>query len=101
PARRSFPPRHASSAAQNPSPHTVIIADVVDSQWEYVISAEGIDGVTFFDLTGSSMWASVPERTLRFDDKGVIEALPRDRDTWMVIDEKPWFFALADQVSAA
>lgn len=99
--RGSFTPRHASSSAQTPTPHTVIIADVVDPQWEYVISAEGVDGVTFFDLTGSSMWTSVPERTLRFDDKGVIEALPRDRDTWMVIDDKPWFFALTDQISAA
>ena len=99
--RGSFTPRHASSSAQTPTPHTVIIADSVDPQWEYVISAEGVDGVTFFDLTGSSMWASVPERTLRFDDKGVIEALPRDRDTWMVIDEKPWFFALTDQLGNA
>ncbi|QBC85400.1 type VII secretion protein EccCa [Mycobacterium avium] len=99
--RGSFTPRHASSSAQTPTPHTVIIADAVDPQWEYVISAEGVDGVTFFDLTGSSMWSSVPERTLRFDDKGVIEALPRDRDTWMVIDEKPWFFALTDHLSVA
>jgi type VII secretion protein EccCa/type VII secretion protein EccCb len=99
--RGSFTPRHASSSAQTLTPHTVIVADVVDPQWEYVISAEGIDGVTFFDLTGSSIWTSVPERTLRFDDKGVIEALPRDRDTWMVIDEKPWFFALTDHISTA
>ncbi len=99
--RGSFTPRHASSSAQTPTPHTVIVADVVDPQWEYVISSEGVDGVTFFDLTGSSMWTSVPERTLRFDDKGVIEALPRDRDTWMVIDEKPWFFALTDHISIA
>ncbi|OBH98573.1 type VII secretion protein EccCa [Mycobacterium sp. E2733] len=99
--RGSFTPRHASSSAQTPTPHTVIVADVVDPQWEYVISSEGVDGVTFFDLTGASMWTSVPERTLRFDDKGVIEALPRDRDTWMVIDEKPWFFALTDHISIA
>jgi len=97
--RGSFTPRHASSSAQTPTPHTVIIADVADPQWEFVISAEGIDGVTFFDLTGASMWASVPERTLSFDARGVIEALPRDRDTWMVIDEKPWFFALTDHLS--
>jgi ESX secretion system protein EccC len=99
--RGSFTPRHASSSAQTPTPHTVIIADVTDPQWEYVISAEGIDGVTFFDLTGGSMWSSVAERTLRFDERGVIETLPRDRDTWMVIDEKPWFFALTDQLSIA
>ncbi len=99
--RGSFTPRHASSSAQTPTPHTVIIADVTDPQWEYVISTDGVDGVTFFDLTGSSMWAAVPERTLRFDHMGVIEALPRDRDTWMVIDEKPWFFALTDQLSVA
>ena len=99
--RGSFTPRHASSSAQTPTPHTVIIADVTDPQWEFVKSAEGIDGVTFFDLTGASMWAAVPERTLQFDDLGVIEALPRDRDTWMVIDEKPWFFALTDHISIA
>lgn len=99
--RGSFTPRHASSSAQTPTPHTVIIADVDDPQWEYVISAEGVDGVTFFDLTGSSMWTDTPERKLQFDKTGVIEALPRDRDTWMVIDDKAWFFALTDQVSIA
>lgn len=99
--RGSFTPRHASSSAQTPTPHTVIIADVDDPQWEYVISAEGVDGVTFFDLTGSSMWTDIPERKLQFDKTGVIEALPRDRDTWMVIDNKAWFFALTDQVSIA
>ena len=97
--RGSFTPRHASSAAQTPTPHHLIISDVTDPQWEYVISSEGVDGVTFFDLTGASMWSSVPERTLTFDKKGVIEALPRDRDTWMVIDDKPWFFALTDHLS--
>lgn len=99
--RGSFTPRHASSSAQTPTPHTVIIADVDDPQWEYVISAEGVDGVTFFDLTGSSTWTDIPERKLQFDKTGVIEALPRDRDTWMVIDDKAWFFALTDQVSIA
>ncbi|KAS99924.1 type VII secretion system ESX-5 FtsK/SpoIIIE family ATPase EccC5 [Mycobacterium tuberculosis] len=99
--RGSFTPRHASSSAQTPTPHTVIIADVDDPQWEYVISAEGVDGVTFFDLTGSSMWTDIPERKLQFDKTGVIEALPRDRDTWMVIDDKAWFFALTDQVRIA
>lgn len=99
--RGSFTPRHASSSAQTPTPHTVIIADVDDPQWEYVISAEGVDGVTFFDLTGSSMWTDIPERKLQFDKTGVIEALPRDRDTWMVIDDKARFFALTDQVSIA
>lgn len=99
--RGSFTPRHASSSAQTPTPHTVIIADTVDPQWEYVNSAEGIDGVTFFDLTGASMWSSVPERALRFDEQGVIETLPRDRDTWMVIDDNPWFFALTDHLSVA
>lgn len=99
--RGSFTPRHASSSAQTPTPHTVIIADVDDPQWEYVISAEGVDGVTFFDLTGSSMWTDIPERKLQFDKTGVIEALPRDRDTWTVIDDKAWFFALTDQVSIA
>ncbi|MFV0493507.1 type VII secretion protein EccCa [Mycobacterium sp.] len=97
--RGSFTPRHASSSAQTPTPHTVIVADIDDPQWEYVISSEGVDGVTFFDLTGSAMWTEVPERKLRFNEIGVIEALPRDRDTWMVIDDNPWFFALTDQMS--
>ncbi len=99
--RGSFTPRHASSSAQTPTPHTVIICDVDDPQWEYVISAEGVDGVTFFDLTGSPMWTNVPERKLEFDKTGVIEALPRDRDTWVVIDDNAWFFALTDHVSIA
>ncbi|MGO9510965.1 MAG: type VII secretion protein EccCa [Mycobacterium sp.] len=99
--RGSFTPRHASSSAQTPTPHTVIIADVVDPQWEYVISSEGVDGVTFFDLTGSPMWTAVPERRLQFDKIGEIEALPPDRDTWMVIDDKAWFFALTDHLSIA
>ncbi|BBX73502.1 type VII secretion protein EccCa [Mycobacterium shinjukuense] len=99
--RGSFTPRHASSSAQTPTPHHVIIADVDDPQWEYVISAEGVDGVTFFDLTGSSLWTAVPERKLEFDETGIIEALPRDRDTWMVIDDKAWFFALTDYLSSA
>src|ERR1700753_1195185 len=98
--RGSFTPRHASSAAETPTPHHVIIADVDDPQWEYVISVDGVDGVTFFDLTGSALWTGNPERVLKFtDDIGVIEALPRDRDTWMVIDDNKWFFALADNVT--
>jgi type VII secretion protein EccCa/type VII secretion protein EccCb len=99
--RGSFTPRHASSSVETPTPHHVIICDVDDPQWEYVISSGGVDGVTFFDLTGSSLWTAAPQRVLRFDDKGVIETLPRDRDSWMVIDDDTWFFALADQVTEA
>jgi DNA segregation ATPase FtsK/SpoIIIE-like protein len=98
--RGSFTPRHASSSAETPTPHHVIIADVDDPQWEYVISVDGVDGVTFFDLTGSALWTGNPERVLKFTNEiGVIEALPRDRDTWMVIDDNKWFFALADDVT--
>ncbi len=98
--RGSFTPRHASSSAETPTPHHVIISDVDDPQWEYVISVDGVDGVTFFDLTGSELWTGNPERVLKFtNDIGVIEALPRDRDTWMVIDDNRWFFALADHVT--
>jgi len=99
--RGSFTPRHASSSAETPTPHHVIICDIEDPQWEYVLSAGGIDGVTFFDLTGAALWTARPERVLQFDSSGVIEALPRDRDTWMVIDDNRWFFALADQVTEA
>lgn len=98
--RGSFMPRHASSSAETPTPHHLIIADAVDPQWEYVNTTEGVDGVTFFDLTGEADWTAVPQRVLRFDDKGIISALPRDRDTFMVIDDNEWFFALADQLSA-
>lgn len=98
--RGSFMPRHASSSAETPTPHHLIIVDGIDPQWEYVNTTEGVDGVTFFDLTGAPEWTGVPQRVLRFDDKGIINALPRDRDTWMVIDDNEWFFALADQVSA-
>jgi type VII secretion protein EccCa/type VII secretion protein EccCb len=98
--RGSFTPRHATSSAETPTPHHVIIADIVDPQWEYVISAEGVDGVTFFDLTGDSLWTALPQRVLRFTDSaGVMETLPRDRDTWMVIDDNAWFFALADRLT--
>ncbi|MEO6793169.1 MAG: type VII secretion protein EccCa [Mycobacterium sp.] len=97
--RGSFMPRHASSSAETPTPHHLIVVDAVDPQWEYVNTTEGVDGVTFFDLTGVQEWRDVPQRVLRFDDKGIINALPRDRDTWMVIDDNEWFFALADQVS--
>ncbi|WP_024442075.1 MULTISPECIES: type VII secretion protein EccC [unclassified Mycobacterium] len=97
--RGSFMPRHASSSAETPTPHHLIIVDGLDPQWEYVNTTEGIDGVTFFDLTGAPEWRVVSQRVLRLDDKGIINALPRDRDTWMVIDDNEWFFALADQVS--
>ncbi|HET9876594.1 MAG TPA: type VII secretion protein EccCa [Mycobacterium sp.] len=97
--RGSFMPRHASSSAETPTPHHLIIADASDPQWEYVNTTEGVDGVTFFDLTGTAEWTTAPQRVLRFDSRGTIEALPRDRDTWMVIDDNVWFFALADQLS--
>lgn len=97
--RGSFTPRHASSSAETPTPHHVIISDIDDSQWEYVISTDGVDGVTFFDLTGSPLWTAATQRVLQFDSKGIIETLPRDRDTWMVIDDNKWFFALADQLT--
>lgn len=99
--RGSFTPRHASSSAETPTPHHVIISDIDDSQWEYVISTDGVDGVTFFDLTGSPLWTAATQRVLQFDSKGIIETLPRDRDTWMVIDDNKWFFALADQLTEA
>lgn len=97
--RGSFMPRHASSSAETPTPHHLIVVDAIDPQWEYVNTTEGVDGVTFFDVTGAPEWRSTSQRVLRFDDTGVINAVPRDRDTWMVIDDNEWFFALADQVS--
>lgn len=100
--RGSFMPRFANAQSGLPTPHYLVIADVATEEWGYAISSEGIDGMTFFDLTGSTVPAcATPERTLRFvNDLGVIEALPRDRDTWIVIDDNAWFFALADNLSA-
>ncbi len=99
--RGSFVPRHPSSAMEAPTPYHVIIADAVDLQWEYVFATEGVDGVTFFDLCGATGSTDVaPQRVFRFtEDTGVIETPPRDRDTWMVIDDDAWFFALADQLT--
>ncbi|MGV0632930.1 type VII secretion protein EccCa [Mycolicibacillus trivialis] len=100
--RGSFMPRFANAQSELPTPHYVIFADVATEEWGYAISGDGIDGMTFFDLTGRSVPAcAAPERKLRFtNDLGVIEALPRDRDTWMVIDDNEWFFALSDVMSA-
>ncbi len=99
--RGSFTPRHPSSAPHNPMPHTVVIVDAEDELWEHVTTTGGVDGVTLIDLTGSPLWTSVPERLLRFDERGVMDTLPRDRDSWMVIGDEPGFFALADRLSLA
>lgn len=101
--RGSFTPRHPGAATQSPSPHYLVIADAADPQWEYVLTADGIDGVTFLDLAGVTDPAGeFPQRMLRFTgDDGVLEALPRDRDRWVVLDDEPWFFALADRMTRA
>lgn len=101
--RGSFIPRHPGQATASPSPHYVVFADAADPQWEYLLTAGGIDGVTFIDLVGATAQAGeFAQRVLRFTDAdGLIDALPRDRDRWVVLDDAPTFFALADQMSGA
>lgn len=97
--RGSFISRNPNSSAQSPSPHYLVIADSTDPHWEYLLTADGIDGVTFLDLAGAtSVAGEFPQRELRFTDNGVLKAVPRDRDRWIVIDDELWFFALADRM---
>ena len=97
--RGSFTPRHASSSAQTPTPHPVIIADVGGSPMGV---RDQLRRRRRCDVLRPDRRVDVdigPGAHVAVRRKGVIEALPRDRDTWMVIDDKPWFFALTDQVS--
>ena len=100
--RGEFMPRHASSSTPPPTPHIVVIADCADAQWEYVTTSGGADGITFFDLTGSSVSACLaPARVMRFhDSEPVIDMVPRDPNSFAPFDGvEEWFFALTDQLS--
>ena len=98
--RAQFMVRPGCDESPAPVPHVVIIADSIDAPWNYVTNGDGTDGITFFDLTGSSVPACLtPSRIIRFDDTGAIGMLPRDPITFAVEkDPRPAFFALADQI---
>ncbi len=85
--RGSFTPRHAGSSAQTLTPHTVIIADVDDPQWEYVITPST---VTFFRPDRPFDWTTSGAEAAVRQDRSVTDG---DRDTWMVIDDKACLFA--------
>jgi DNA segregation ATPase FtsK/SpoIIIE, S-DNA-T family len=102
--RGQFVPRHASAKTPARIPHVVVIADCIDAQWGYVTDVDGTDGITFFDVTGSSVPACLaPMRIMRFDDRrGVIDMVPRDPVTFAVEEgERAAFFALADALSGS
>ncbi|MFV8268243.1 type VII secretion protein EccCa [Mycolicibacterium peregrinum] len=110
--RSAFSPRHAGHQGPvDPCPHTVIISDVGEHDWSGVpgmskISASdgdptGLAGFTVFDLRGTVPLCVTPQRLLRVTSGDVIEAVPRDINTF---DTKKAatavFFAKADLMSA-
>ncbi|OBB05347.1 type VII secretion protein EccC [Mycolicibacterium conceptionense] len=99
--RDRFNPRHGAAKDQiQPLPHTVIISDVSDgSTWSSLINAEGVAGVTVFDLRGVVPTSANPQRLLRVSPTGDIDAVPRDLNTFAPeLDNEPTFFARADQM---
>lgn len=100
--RGGFQPRHgAAKDPVTPMPHTVIVSDVsAGRDWTALVPPEGVEGVTFFDLRGGVPTCVAPQRLLRLNSSGIIEAVPRDLNTWAPEpDEQPVFFARADQMS--
>lgn len=110
--RSPFSPRHAGHRGPvAPHPHTVIISDLRGQDWSGVpgmskISASdgdptGLAGITVFDLRGTVPLCVTPQRLLRVTGGDVIEAVPRDINTF---DTKKAaaavFFAKADMMSA-
>ena len=90
----------ASKEPINPLPHTVIVCDI-EVGWDRFGSSEGVNGLTFFDVRGSSGVPACgdPRRVLYVGDNAVISAVPRDPVTWDPQGSEPQFFAYADQVS--
>ena len=99
--RGAFAARHAAKREPiDPIPHTVIISDIDGAGWSGLTGHNGVAGVTFFDLRGGLVACQSPARLLRIDERGVIEAVPRDASTWAAhVEEAGTFFAVADQLS--
>ena len=90
----------ASKDPINPLPHTLIVCDT-EVGWERFGSSEGVNGLTFFDVRGSSRVPACgdPRRVLYIGENAVISAVPRDPVTWDAQGNDPQFFAYADQIS--
>lgn len=97
-----FVPRHAAVRDPiTPLPHTLVISDIEAAGWQALMTAEGVAGWTFFDLRGGVPACADPgdARLLRIDEAAVVQAVPRDVDTWAPHeDEGLTFFAVADQL---
>ena len=99
--RDAFRPRHAAvHEPVAPMPHTVVIADVdEDDGWQQLVGALGVEGVTFFDLRGGVPPCRGASRVPRISQDAVVQAVPRDGQTWAAYEEDGLtFFALADQL---
>ena len=98
-----FVPRHAAVREPiAPLPHTVVVSDIGSEGWQALMTAEGVAGWTFFDLRGGVPACADPgdARLLRIDEEAVVQAVPRDVDTWAPHeDEGLMFFAVADQLT--
>jgi S-DNA-T family DNA segregation ATPase FtsK/SpoIIIE len=90
----------ASKDPINPLPHTIIVCDA-EVGWDRFGSSEGVNGLTFFDVRGSSRVPACrdPRRVLYVGENAVISAVPRDPVTWDAQGNEPQFFAYADQIS--
>ncbi|MCV7089858.1 type VII secretion protein EccCa [Mycobacterium interjectum] len=90
----------ASKDPINPLPHTLIVCDT-EVGWDRFGSSEGVNGLTFFDVRGSSRVPACrdPRRVLYIGENAVINAVPRDPVTWDAQGNEPQFFAYADQIS--
>lgn len=100
--RDAFRPRHAAvHEPVAPMPHTVVVADLGDEAgWQSLVGPLGTEGVTFFDLRGGVPPCGGGARVLRVGADAVIQAVPRDGQTWAAYEEDGLtFFALADQLS--
>ncbi|MBN3459458.1 type VII secretion protein EccCa [Mycobacterium sp. DSM 3803] len=106
-----FEARHGGHRGMvSPLPHTVIISDV-DAGWSGVPgmsqdgssdgAPNGISGFTVFDLRGTVPLCGKPERLLRLRPGGVIDAVPRNANTFHPnVEPKAVFFAKADMLGA-
>ncbi len=100
-ARTAFLSRHGGNKSPiGPLPHILVVSDIDDLGWQSAVSVMGVAGMTFLDIRGEVPAADGPERMLRLDDAGMIDAVPRDTADYNSQEgESPQFFAGADQLS--
>ncbi|KAA1244818.1 type VII secretion protein EccCa, partial [Mycobacterium simiae] len=102
--RGEFRVRHG--AAKDPItglPHTLIVCDTDDADWELLGDRAGLGGVTFLDVRGGRLVPACgePKRVLHIGADAVLAAVPRDPVTWDASGERTRFFAVADQLGRA